>query len=341
MRIFKSTLIAATLGLAALSIYLASSLVAERGRMRDAAQQRSTVEVRIQRAATARTPAATTTSSKVTPSKPTLSAAPAASARADDEVRGYPREVPPAVLLQAYTEPARRAHLRITQREEERVRHPGLARELGLSEDESDELFTILAEQSLEHDERIYRNEISGRRELIDPGVLDAATRAELIAFLGAEKFRALLGYRERLPELLRIRELENRLGPEDGFTGAQASQLNEAMRLERATFEPEIRKLGGAVEFRSGYPEDAWLRDAEPVPKRLQFAAEQIPRAASFYARIRARASAFLTPAQLDRLQQVQEERLMARRASIVRGRYLAAPQEALRQAEAAASAK
>jgi hypothetical protein len=338
----KPLLIAATLALAVLDLYLASDLFAERGRIRDAAQQSGVIEARIQQAlAKSATDASASAAQSAVPTSE-LSPAPAAAPPAA-EVEGivYQPAESAARQLRAYTDPVRRARQRVYQREVERAGHPGLARELGLSEDESDELFTILAEQSLKHDERFYRNELARRRELIDHGVLDEATRAELQAFLGAEKFHALLAYREGLPERLRIRELQNRSGPEQALTTAAARELDEAMRLERGAFEPEIRKLGGAVRFRVGYPEDAWLRDAEPREQRLAFAEQQIPRAEAFYARIRARASAFLTPAQLNQLQQMQEERLASRRAQILRATYVGAAENALRKAEAAASAR
>jgi hypothetical protein len=335
----KPLLIAATLALAVLDFYLASDLFAERGRIRDAAQQSGVIEARIQRAL-AKSASATAAQSTVPTSE--LSPAPAA-APPVAEVEGivYQPAESAARQLRAYTDPVRRARQRVYQREVERAGHPGLARELGLSEDESDELFTILAEQSLKHDERFYRNELARRRELNDHGVLDQETRAELLALLGAAKFRALLAYREGLPERLRIRDLQNRLGPEQAFTAGAAKELDEAMRLERAAFEPEIRKLGAAVRFRVGYPDDAWLRDAEPRAQRLAFAEQQIPRALAFYARIRARASAFLTPAQLNQLQQMQEERLASRQAQILHAKYVGAAEDALRKAEAAARAR
>jgi hypothetical protein len=337
----KPLLVAATLGLAALNLYFARDLFAERGRIREAARQAGVLETRIQRARAMKAADASATSARSTAPAPELSAAAAAPAVAEPEGIVYQPAETVAAQLRAYTDPVRRARQRVNQREVERAGHPDLARELGLSEDESDELFTILAEQSLKHDERMYRNELAHRRELIDHGVLDQATRAELLSFLGAAKFRALLAYREGLPERLRIRDLQNRLGSEQTVTAAAAKELDEAMRLERAAFEPEIRKLGGAVRMRLGYPEDAWLRDAEPRAQRLEFAERQIPRAQAFYARIRARASAFLTPAQLSQLQQMQEERLAFRQAQILRAKYVGAAEDALRKAEAAAGAR
>jgi hypothetical protein len=111
-------------------------------------------------------------------------------------------------------------------------------------------------------------------------------------------------------------------------------------MRQERAAFESEVQRLPGEVRFNSGWPETARLRGVERAA-RLKFAEAHIARTEAHYARIRERASAFLSPAQMQRLRQLHDERVASDQSSIIWSQYLAPARNALQEAEAAARKK
>jgi hypothetical protein len=337
MRIFKPTLIGATLLLGAVSVYLSAALVAERKRAHDAAQHRVAEESHLKRGRDAERPPLTAPATADQQPARSAVSTPKDQAEASRRTTSYAQ---PAGRLRSITEPASRARLRIRDRERQRDENPGLASELGLSSDDADELFTILAEQALRNQERRYRNQIAGRREFIDGKRLDVATIEELTALLGTDKVRAVQEYRDLLPERRRVDALNERLDRDAALTASEAHQLTEAMRIERAAFEAEVRQFGPGIRHDTGFPEDAGLQSADRAA-RLRFADAHAARAEGFYARIRERASAFLTPLQMQRLKQVQDEKMAYTHAGIVRARYVDGAQEALREARAAARSK
>jgi hypothetical protein len=93
-------------------------------------------------------------------------------------------------------------------------------------------------------------------------------------------------------------------------------------------------------VRFNSGWPETARLRGVEREA-RLKFDEAHIARTAAHHARIRERASAFLSPVQMQRLRQLHDERIASDQSSIIWSRYLAPARDALQEAEAAARKK
>jgi hypothetical protein len=321
MKVLRATLIGATLGLAALSVYLATAVVAEHARVRDVAEQRHALERRVAQLARKQHSASAVPAKVAAPAlNPASSTQPAPSQQADDEEGdfGFSYTLTAQERLRTLTDPRKRGLRRIQQREDQRQVHPGLVSELGLSTEDADALFTILAEQDLRHEERAYRNEIAGRRELIDGAVLDSETQE-----------------RDGIPERRRIDLLQDRLVADEVFSSAEANQLTQAMRLERAAFETEMKKLGDSIRYQAGYPEDARLHGAER-PARLQFAEAHLARVEVFYERIRNRASAFLSPSQMYRLQQMQEERMADTRSRIAWSRHVAPAEEAMDEADA-----
>jgi hypothetical protein len=343
MRILRPTLIGLTLGLSVVSIYLATVLADERARTQHVAQQRREVTLRLERLTASQPkagPAAVPATSATTPITATTTPAVSAPKDQEEDEQGGWSFASHTERLRQITNPTLRAAMLRQGREDQREAHPHLTHELRLSAADADELFTILAEQSLRHEERYHRNRIAGRREYIDDTQLDATAQEDLKALLGAQGFRALLDFRDGLPERRRIDTLTERLGRADAFTPSEASQLAQIMRAERATFEGELQRLPGNVRFRGGSPEDARLRGAEGLAQQ-QFNEGQVARIEAFHARIRERASAFLSPVQLQRLRQQQDERVAIVQTDYIWARYVAPAHRAMEEANEARQAK
>jgi hypothetical protein len=341
MRIVRPALIGLTLGLTVVSVYLATVVAAERARAQDVAQQRRAVTIRLEKLTASQSnlsheaeSATDTTSPAATPAAPTRAPT------EDDGAAGGWHWPSATDRLRELTDPATRAAIRTQQREWERSVHPRLASELRLSLEDADELFTILAEQNLRHEERHVRNRIAGRREFVDGGLLDATAQEELTRLLGTKGFQTLREYRDVLPERRRVEALTERLGKADALTASEASQLTEVMRAERAAFESLLRGLPGDVRFHAGAPEAARLRGAKD-PAQHQFLESHVARLDASYARIRERASAFLSPAQIQRLRQLHDERIADVQRDSLWVRYVAPAEEALREAETARNPK
>jgi hypothetical protein len=343
MRILRPTLIGLTLGLSVVSVYLATLVADARTRAQDVAQQRREVTLRLERLTVAQSKGTSTLEPAAgEQTAPAVAPTPATVAPTEDEEdpdAGWTR-ASSTYRLRELTNPARRAAMRTQQREWQREGHPRLANELHLSAEEADELFSILAEQSLRYEERYHRNHIAKRREYIDDTRLDATAQEELTALLGSEGFRELVEYRDGLPERRRIDALTERLGKTDAFSASEATQLTQIMRAERAAFEGELQRLPGDVRFRGGAPEDARLRGAEG-PAQQRFGENQVARIESFYARVRERAAVFLSPAQMQRLQQLQNERVARVQADYLWARYVGPAEKAMEAAQAAREAK
>jgi hypothetical protein len=337
MRIVRPTLIGLTLGLTVVSVYLATVVAGERARAQDVAQQRRAVTIRLEKLTASQSRLAREAESAREIIPP---AAPTRALREDDGATGGWHWPSATDRLRELTDPATRAAILTQQREWERSSHPRLASELRLSLEDADELFTILAEQNLRHEERHVRNRIAGRREFVDGGQLDATAQEELMRLLGTTGFQTLREYRDVLPERRRVEALTERLGKADALTASEASQLTAVMRAERAALESELHGLPGDVRFHAGAPEAARLRGAKD-PAQHEFLESQVARLDASYARIRERASAFLSPAQIQRLRQLHDERIADVQRDSLWVRYVAPAEDALREAETARNPK
>ncbi len=340
MRLVRPTLIGLTLGCSVVSVYLTTVVVGEGVRARDVAKQRREVTTHLERLTSS-------LSKAVHPAEPAAGAEaqPAATRSApakqdEEDERGEWSFASHTERLRDMTNPTLRAAMRTQGREEQRSFHPGMANELRLSAADADELFTILAEQALRHEERYHRNRIAGRREYIDETQLDETAREDLEALLGAQGFRVMLDFRDALPERRRIAALTERLGRTDALTASEVSQLAQVMRAERATFERELERVPGDIRYTGGAPEDARLRGAEGVVLQ-QFSETQVARVEAFYERVRERASAFLSPAQLQRLRQLQDERVASVQSDYLWARYVGPAQKAMEEAGEARAKK
>jgi hypothetical protein len=322
MRATRLSLIGSTVALAVVNVALAALLVAERGRGTAVTEQLAALEHRRPPDAPAASP--------VGPKPADSASAPSSTApartssvpqRRAASTEPGPRTESLETQLRRLTAPSTR-EANIKQRKGWlREGYPNVVRELQLSPDESSALFDVLAEQLLEGEAQAIREMIAGREGFHDRSALSAETRRRVAEILGEERFARFLDYHDGLPDRHQIADLGSRLGNADALGKSEAAQLSQVMREERARFTQEMRAFGSAVRFQTGHPSWARLRGSDRAAD-LKFYEAHIQRVADHQTRVRERAALFLTPAQLDRLNDMHEEEVTSMRAYLVQTR-------------------
>jgi hypothetical protein len=231
--------------------------------------------------------------------------------------------------LKMLADPAARALYRVEKIAEARHQNPGLARALGLDPEQEREYFELLADQELRGEEYTLRRDLEA-----DGGVDDSQQRherdeEEQRTLLGLEKFEQFRQYQRSVPERAQITSLRARL---DGMTALgeeQATRLINALREERERYVQSLpSSSGGEIAGHSGqYPFTPFRVSAEGRPD-LAFAEAQLPRTEEFLKRLHARAAVILTPEQLRRFEEIQEEQMMMERRRLQWMRRRAAEQ-------------
>lgn len=339
MRLVDLSLTGVTLAIAGVALYLATLVAAERERANTAAEQRQSLEARVQGLERARArdvhPASLTHSTAPAASARTGAAAPNTAASTTAEKPRGPYEILGPTLeeqLAQLVDPTIRPTMLRLRQDRERVGNPGLRHELHLSAEEENQLFALLAEQDLRNEEQEIRDAIAGRRSTDDSPPLAGDLEEKLGTLLGEERARQFHEYQASLPERENIVDLRSRLGGGPPLTDAAAKQLSDTMREERDRFAAETRRLAGG-RGNDAYPEYARL-NSEDLAARLKFREEQIARTAEYYARIRERATSFLSVQQLQRLEELHEANLATLRANLIRGRSVETEMNQLRAA-------
>lgn len=336
MRGVELLLKGATLAFAGAAIYLTTLVVAERGRAESAAQQRQSLEARVQSLERARSQSIKQASlgSSAAPVSPARASAPSP-APASSASQGPRSFALPGPTLQEqlarFADPAMRATMLQIRKAREREFLPGLRQELRLSPEEEDEFLAVIGEQDLRTEEREIRDALEGRRSADEAEALDADLQQKLDALLGENRRKSWDDYQETLPERRNVIDLRARLR-DASLSDAASKQLTEAMHDERVRFAAETRRLSGSKGYDDS-PEYARL-NSEEVSARLKFREEQIARTVEYYARIRERAASFLSVQQLQRLEDIHESKLANLRANLVRGRGVEAEMNRLRAA-------
>ncbi len=133
-------------------------------------------------------------------------------------------------LLQMYADPQARRIIRLAYKGHERTQHPGLARSLGLSAEEEDRLFELLAEQ------RIVQAEGFGRDRGIDVQYEEQARARDIehMSVLSADQYRRFQHYKETRLDRLRVRQFRRQLAPKDDLAEDTAERLVEVLATAR-----------------------------------------------------------------------------------------------------------
>lgn len=216
--------------------------------------------------------------------------------------------------LAKFTDSAQREILLEGARASVRRQYARLKEQLGLGDAKFEQLVTLLAEQSLQGQEYWARCTVDPDCDTSKPPKTPLDDRSqELLALLGAENMDEFNVYRETLGERDAVAQFRGRLADSQFLPQSQADQLIAALADERKRYSDEAYARGARL---SGwgtnlgmilYPQDAGSIEA------------QLAEAAMYSQRMRDRAAALLSPAQLAEYVRMQEE-LLAQMASYLR---------------------
>lgn len=245
------------------------------------------------------------------------------SERADDAVAGIegtgkPDEATQHFLRQLvarFDDPVQRTALLQEARTGVRRQYDRLKKDLKLSDATFEQLVTLLAEENLQMQEHFARCAIDPRCNPNDPSrraPLDSRNE-EILALLGAQGAEALTTFRGSIGERDTVIQLRGRLADSHFLPESQAEQLISALADEREQFKQEAEQSGASVRGWGTQLGMLWYTDDSGSVD--QYVAE----ATQYSQRLRARAAAVLTPAQLAAFVQLQEE-LLAQLAAYVK---------------------
>lgn len=233
---------------------------------------------------------------------------------------------------QLMQDPDYREAMRVQQRSNMGRQYPGLAQELGLTMEQTDQLFDLLVEQQMRGSEQT---------EFWDPEALDPASmqqrqekmqqqwmetqkrnEAELVAQLGPEKLQSWKDYQSTLGARHQAEQLRNTLAGrgvplgEDAsravvkaYAEAQKAEMQEYANMARANAGPSstgrVAMLGTALRgFGTGSSAEMYERHIENTKKRNQRVLDAL--------------SPFLTYEQREALQKEQESELKMQEAQM-----------------------
>jgi hypothetical protein len=312
---------ATTLLFAGLSVYLALQLRAERETYAQIAAPASAPpappQVAGNRAPNVFAPVATTSHSATSATNGTPPAEPpfldaevlnsdAAAAR-QKYVDGEKR------FLEDIADPTKRQQLLDQAKYSSRAPFPGMARHLGLTDEEADRLFTLMAEQQLVARERQARCVTSPDCNYRGFTNNEAGTlERQLADELGPERHARFQQYQQTLAERQTVATLRSGL-PDRAFLNEQrAEELVSALYEERTRFQDQMLGEGGGF---SGYGTGAgmiYVGEKGTLDERLASAR-------GYSDRLRERAAQVLTPEQAKNFNQMQDE-LLANLRDILR---------------------
>jgi Spy/CpxP family protein refolding chaperone len=210
-----------------------------------------------------------------------------------------------ARFLEEVADPARRAELIEQTKLSVRAPLPRVAQYLGLTDEEADRLFTLLAEQQIQAHER-------QARCVTDPGCnhrgfssTDAeAQQQEMNALLGPERHQKFKQFQESMSERQAVSALRSNLSDRAFLNDQRAEDLVAALYDERMQFQNEAVQRGTGF---SGYGTGSgmlFVGDQGSLDERVAAARR-------YSERLRERAAQVLTAEQAKSFNQMQDELL------------------------------
>jgi Spy/CpxP family protein refolding chaperone len=191
---------------------------------------------------------------------------------------------------------------------------PRVAQHLGLTDEEADRLFTLLAEQQLQAHERQARCVTQPDCNYRGFSSADAETQQqEMNALLGPDRQQKFKLFQESMSERQAVAALRSNL-PDSAFLNEQrAEDLVAALYEERTQFQNEAQQRGMGF---NGYGTGSgmlFVGDQGTLDERVAAARR-------YSDRLRERAAQVLTPEQLKSFNQMQDE-LLANLREMLRG--------------------
>lgn len=214
-----------------------------------------------------------------------------------------------ARFLEDIADPARRAELLDQMKLTVRAPLPRVAQHLGLTDDEADRLFTLLAEQQLQAHERQARCVTQPDCNYRGYAPADAERQQqETNALLGSERHEKFKQFQESMSERQAVTALRSNL-PDRAFLNDQrAEELVSALYDERTQFQNEAMQRGTGF---SGYGTGSgmlYVGDQGSLDERIAAARR-------YSERLRGRAAQVLTAEQAKIFNQSQDELLASLR--------------------------
>jgi hypothetical protein len=220
-------------------------------------------------------------------------------------------------FLARFDDAARHAALIEETKTSLRRQYEPLRNRLELDNATFEQLLAVMAEQTLQPQEKYYRCIADPNCDLANFGrngnIVDDRS-AELMALLGPENMDEFSRYQGTLGERESVVQLRGRLNDANNLRDTQAEQLVAALSDERARFQKEAMQRGASVSG-WGMPQLGMLYysgDSNSLDQRFADAAQ-------YSRRLHERAAAVLSPQQLAIFDQMQNELLAAMKATML----------------------
>jgi hypothetical protein len=208
-------------------------------------------------------------------------------------------------FLEEVSDPARRAELLEQAKLSARAPLPRVAQHLGLTDEQADRMFTLLAEQQLQAHERQARCVTDPECNYRGYSSADAdRQQQEMNDLLGAEKHQKLKAFQESMSERQAVAALRSNLPDRSFLNDQSAEELVSALYDERTRFQNEALQRGTGF---SGYGTGSgmlFVGDQGTVDERVAAARR-------YSDRLRERAAQVLTADQAKTFNQSQDELL------------------------------
>lgn len=217
--------------------------------------------------------------------------------------------------LKMLADPAQREGMLLEQKMMMRNMYPRLAQAIGMTSEEAERLFTLLARQQIDAQEWYARCMLDSNCNVQDAGIEQTERGAQDIAdLLGAERQQQFEAYKNTLMERESVVQLRSRLADANHLPDERAEALIAALADERQKIHMEAAQRGAGMNgFGTGVGVVFSASDAA-TPEA------QIESAQANSRRMRARAAEVLDAEQLRVFDDMQDELMISMRNQVRR---------------------
>ena len=210
--------------------------------------------------------------------------------------------------LKMLTDPAQREGMLLEQKMMMRNMYPRLAQSIGMTNEEADRLFTLLAQQQIDFQEKFARCAVDPNCNERDGGLNQTDPSAQEIAnLLGADRQQQFEAYKNTLMERESVVQLRTRLPDASRLPDERAEALVAALADERQKIHMEAAQRGAGMNgYGTGVGVVFSASDAATPEAQLESAQANSRR-------MRARAAEVLDTEQLRVFDEMQEELLIS----------------------------
>jgi len=210
--------------------------------------------------------------------------------------------------LKMLTDPTQREGMLLEQKVMMRNMYPRLARSIGMTNEESERLFTLLAQQQIDFEEKFARCTVDPNCNMRDAGLNQIDPSAQEIAdLLGADRQQQFEAYKNTLTERESVVQLRTRLSDASRLPDDRAETLIAALADERQKIHMEAAQRGAGMNgFGTGVGVIFSASDAATPEAQLESAQANSQR-------MRARAAEVLDAEQLRVFDEMQEELMIS----------------------------